>query len=677
MFKAAVEPFEVQLTQILLAAGGRLLRILCRFAVLFALAATLIWLLGENAIRVEAQAPVIRPAVASSSPLSSTASNPAPIVVATGAEYADVRGLATDAAGDLYISLSATPPAKNCVVSSLSSGSSSAKLAVTIFSNCTLAPSEDPSGIAIAPGNKVFLANRAQNSIRLLNMLTGEVAAIPIRSAASAIRTPSSNLDLFEPAGLSSDTQGNLYVADRGNNRVLGLAPNASHFTYVAHVLDAAAVAVDSTTQQLYVTSPASNRVFAIDLNTGDINAFAGSGASIDASSEDPKVAFASAPENAELDAPGGVVVDAKGSVFISDTGANAIVRVDAKSETLSRVAVNENLNSPGALAIDRSGDVFVADRGNQRIVEFPQMGAADPPGNVLISPPSFDFGDEPTGGSAPAQSFTLTNNSSNAVSLSNASFAFIGTNAADYTETNNCAPSLGVGASCQINVTFTPGHTGSSSATLEVTDSDPSSPQTATLSGTGDDFELTVPNVTNTTQNVVPGNSATYTISVTPDSVFSGAVNLQCPAVLSAKTTTIGCSIQPASVTVMPGAPQQFSVTLTTAGPNATQILLFGRRVGPGRRVRLPLLLVFVMMLAAFYYRVRGAADAQVFLATKRRRPRLGILFAVLILTAAAGCSGSSSINPNETPVGSYAVVITGTAQNAGRSITLTLNVD
>lgn len=654
-------------------------RVVSRLGVLFT---ALISLVSVGAARVEAQPQAASHPVAASTSTSSSTSNaastPAPVVIASGAQYANVRGLATDAAGGLYVSLSATPPAKTCVASSLSSGGSSAKLALTVFSNCTLAPSEDPSGIAIAPGDKVFLANRAQNTIRLLDMLTGKVAALPTGLAAGTAHSTSSNLDPFEPAGLSADAQGNLYVADRGNNRILTLAPNATHFTYVAHVLDAAAVAVDSKAQQLYVAAPASNRVFVIDLNTGDINSFAGSGAFTQMVTGDSSAYFASTPTIAQLGAPEGVVVDTKGNVFISDSGANAIVRVDAKSGTLSRVALNENLGSPGALAIDRSGDIFVADRGNQRIVEFPQMGAGDPPADQVLSPSSFDFGDELTGGSTPAQPFTLTNNSSSAISLSNASFTFTGTNAADYTETNNCTPSLGVGASCQINVTFTPGHSGSSSATLEVTDSDPSSPPPAILSGTGDDFELTVPNITDATQNVIPGNNATYTITVMPDSVFTGTVNLQCPAVLSAKTTSIGCTTQPASVMVAPNAPQQFTVTLTTGGPNATQIFLFGRRLGPSGRMRL-LLGGFVVMLALLYFRTRRVADIQPFVANRKPRPRLAAtFFALLAATTVAGCGGySSNVNPNETPVGSFPIVITGTAQNAGRSITLTLNVD
>ncbi len=606
------------------------------------------------------------------------------MVVVSGAQYADVRGLATDAAGGLYISLSAMPPAKNCVTSSwpdASSPTGTARLSLTIFSNCTLAPSEDPSGIALAPGSTVYLANRAQNTIRLLDMLTGKVTAIPLGSGNSAAQPQSSNLDPFEPAGLSADKEGNLYVADRGNNRVLGLQSNATHFTHLAHVLDAAAVATDSETGQLYVASPASNRVFVIDLNSGDVNVFAGSGtftASGAGSGAEASTEFDAAPENAQLGAPEGVAVDGQGNVFISDTGANAIVRVDAKSGALSRVALKEESEFAGR-AGDRSlGKCFR--RGSRRPARsgISGPGRDRPAGRRDALAFEFQFRRRAQRRNYGGTTFTLTNSSSSAIALKNMSIAFTGANPGDFAETNNCVPSLAVGASCQINATFTPSASGARSATLEVTDSDPSSPQTATLSGTGDDFELTVPNITDATQSVAPGNAATYSISVTPDNTFSGVVTLACPAKLSAKTTTIGCTIQPGTVTLTPGQAQQFSVMLTTGGPNATRIVAPGQRGGPRPRMRFLLLCVFVVMLALCFFRMRSATAAHFLGANRVRRARFAAMcFALLAGAAAVGCNNNSSVNPNETPVGSYPVPITGTAQNASRSITLTLNVD
>ena len=57
---------------------------------------------------------------------------------------------------------------------------------------------------------------------------------------------------------------------------------------------------------------------------------------------------------------------------------------------------------------------------------------------------------------------------------------------AGDFTQTNNCGGSLGVGASCSITVSFTPSAAGTRAGSLLVADNAPGTPQAATLSGTG-----------------------------------------------------------------------------------------------------------------------------------------------------------------------------------------------
>ena len=52
--------------------------------------------------------------------------------------------------------------------------------------------------------------------------------------------------------------------------------------------------------------------------------------------------------------------------------------------------------------------------------------------------------------------------------------------------QSNSCGSSLAAGANCTINVTFTPTTTGTQNATLSVTDNAATSPQTASLTGTG-----------------------------------------------------------------------------------------------------------------------------------------------------------------------------------------------
>lgn len=626
-----------------------------------------------------------------------------PVVIASGEQYAGVRGLAVDAAGSLYISLVTNPAPANCVShpsGSQSNGSprsaANAKIAVTVFSNCASTPTEDPSGIAAATEGRVFLANQLQNRIRLLDMTSGKVAVVPATAARNVAHSSTSNLDLFEPAGLAVNEFGetrNLYIADRGNHRVLALTPGAAGFTFVTHVLDAAAIAADSARDRLYVASPASNRVFSVDLASGHAMPFAGTGAA-----PDPAAAQFVAPVpaiNAAIASPEGLAIDGEGNIFIADTGANAILRVDAKSQMLTRVSLASSLNSPAALAMDRRGNLFVADRANHRVVEFPGVGAPAPLAAVTISPSQFDFGDEPTGGTTPAQTFTLTNNSTSALTLSTTDFIFTGTNPSDFTQTNNCVPQVLAGSSCQINVTFAPQGKGARQAILQVSDADPSSPQTAQVSGTGDDFQITVASTGSTSQNVIPGKSATFNLQISPDATFSGTVTPVCP--LQLPNNTLTCAIKPTTVSVTAGQPAPFTVTIGTGGPNATATglvapLLWNFPRGPMRFLLLATLAAVLLILISGAYlrspRVRlfmwlfVVLFAQMFACnSSRRRVLAGSCLAVFAMCAAitlAGCGGySAPSNPNETPPGIYTIDISATAQNASRAITLTVNVD
>jgi hypothetical protein len=102
----------------------------------------------------------------------------------------------------------------------------------------------------------------------------------------------------------------------------------------------------------------------------------------------------------------------------------------------------------------------------------------------VNLSPASINFGQQATGVTSAAQSVTLSNVGT--ASLSLPSIIVVGNDPGDFAQTNNCGSSLASGASCNINVTFTPTTTGSRTATLMIYDNASGNPHTAGLSGTG-----------------------------------------------------------------------------------------------------------------------------------------------------------------------------------------------
>lgn len=76
-------------------------------------------------------------------------------------------------------------------------------------------------------------------------------------------------------------------------------------------------------------------------------------------------------------------------------------------------------------------------------------------------------------------------------------SIAISGTNATDFTQTNTCGNSVGVGASCTISVRFTPSAKGTRTAAITVTDNANPSPQTISIYGTGTVVSLSSPSLT------------------------------------------------------------------------------------------------------------------------------------------------------------------------------------
>ena len=99
----------------------------------------------------------------------------------------------------------------------------------------------------------------------------------------------------------------------------------------------------------------------------------------------------------------------------------------------------------------------------------------------MTLSATSLSFGTVTTGVPGAAQTVTVTNTGSSALTISAITVS------GDYSQSSNgCTTSLAVNATCQISVTFTPTAVGVRSGSLILTSNAASSPQTVTLSGTG-----------------------------------------------------------------------------------------------------------------------------------------------------------------------------------------------
>lgn len=136
-----------------------------------------------------------------------------------------------------------------------------------------------------------------------------------------------------------------------------------------------------------------------------------------------------------------------------------------------------------------RSASITVLDNtlGSPHVIALSGVGLTAGP-NASLSATSVGFATQHVGTTSPARSITLTNYGTTALNFTSIAAT------ANFGETDNCqGSSLASGATCTINVTFTPSASGNLAGTLSLADSAPGSPQNVTLSGTGTQISHTL----------------------------------------------------------------------------------------------------------------------------------------------------------------------------------------
>jgi len=217
----------------------------------------------------------------------------------------------------------------------------------------------------------------------LLNLGSGQTEAVTFTPSDSTDYTAvSTSVPILFPAtGLSFpesvavDQQGNVFIADSGNNRVVEVAPNGTQVT-IGSFYQPVAVAVDGQ-DNVFVT----DGTFALWVvpNGTDTPIQIGGGF---------------------MGPPPGVAPDSHGDVFYADTANNQVVEQKADG---TFAVVLTGLNQPRGVAVDASGDVFIADTGDNQVREV----LAGVQVTVLIPPAVVTNPSSQTAGSGQTVTFT------------------------------------------------------------------------------------------------------------------------------------------------------------------------------------------------------------------------------------------------------------------------------
>ena len=295
-----------------------------------------------------------------------------------------------------------------------------------------------------------------------------------------------------------------------------------------------------------------------------------------------------------------------------------------------------------GGLSSSQSFDVSLSVTGSNAV-----------PG-VGLAPTSLPFGGQMLTTTSAAQTVTLTNTGTGALTIN--SIAGSGDFTATGTGATACPISpatLAAGANCTISVMFAPTALGARTGTLTITDNAGGSPHTIPLTGSGWDFTLTGPTTTQTVTSAAP---LKFNVTMAPLGGFNQAVGLTCTGAPANTTCVVASPVTAADGTTAQTA--QVTVTATAA----TGMMLPRSVPNPPVSMRQAVPLILVMMLLLLLPR------------TKRLRLRLGMVAAMLTLIVLAGCTGPAKPAPK--PPVNATLTITGTSNGTAGTVSHTVTV-
>jgi tripartite motif-containing protein 71 len=422
--------------------------------------------------------------------------------------FTSLQGLAIDGTGTLFIADAGNNRIQilsqyGQFISEIGSETSSTPL-----------PAEDEKfliqqGITVDSKGAIYLADAANHRIQKFS--SNNQLLLQFGSFGSE------NGQLNNPSGIAIDTQGNIYVVDKGNHRIQAFSsdgayksqfyldiPPPNEFTHPI------SIAIDWQ-NSLYLSDRRNHRILKFTSDGTLINQFGQYGSG-----------------NGQFIFPQGIAIDSEGNVWVADSWNHRIQKFTKDGTYLKQFGTNgskeSQFNYPVGISLDSHGFLYISEWGNSRFQKFDSNGiyitqfgtngsgngqfsklqglAVDSLGNVYVdeignnriqklSPfgPAISIKQEDTQiytnesknfGNVQIKSskelvFTVFNQGTTPLQLSNESFTIRGTDAASFkVDTGSTTSSLQPDSSINIKVIFNPLNIGFHIATLSIRSNDP-----------------------------------------------------------------------------------------------------------------------------------------------------------------------------------------------------------
>jgi sugar lactone lactonase YvrE len=202
----------------------------------------------------------------------------------------------------------------------------------------------NPQGLSVDNSGNIFVSDSYNSIIRKITP-AGDVSTFAGNGLIGYSNGPAATAQFYDPQGSVFDAQGDLYVADLGNNVIRKITP------------------------------------------AGIVSTFAGTGtAGYHNGAADSSHLSGSADSLAQFNAPQGLAIDAQGNIYVADRGNNVIREISPAGRVITLAGNNRKgyidatgtlayFNGPTGVAVDAAGNVYVADLGNEALRKVTPAG--------------------------------------------------------------------------------------------------------------------------------------------------------------------------------------------------------------------------------------------------------------------------------------------------------------